>query len=199
MADILVTAFEPFDGWRTNSSQLCLERLPEFLAPRYDVAMRVYPVDFAAAHEALTCDLQMRPALAVHLGQMQRSACLELEHRACNAGAQRHEPPFVLVLEGPPQYDTQLPVAEWAARLRGLGVPASASVDAGRYLCNAVYYWSLHHAARSAAGHQAVFVHLPLTPDQAAESATAVPSLPVDVTAQGVAWLIEWFCADRGG
>jgi pyroglutamyl-peptidase len=198
MADILVTAFEPFDGWRTNSSQLCLERLPEFLAPRYDVAMRVYPVDFAAAQQALSHDLQMRPALAVHLGQMQRSGSLELEQRACNVGAQRNEPPFVLVPEGPPQYDTRLPVAEWVGRLRAAGLPVSASQDAGRYLCNAVYYWSLHHAARSAAGHQAVFVHLPLTPEQAAESATTVPSLPVDVAARGVAWLIEWFCADRG-
>jgi pyroglutamyl-peptidase len=199
MSGILLTAFEPFDGWRVNSSQLCLERLSELLAPQYDVTMRVYPVDFVAARQALLHDLHRRPALALHLGQMQRSGCLELEQRACNRGAQRGGAPFELEPQGEPHHFTTIPVAEWVRWLQQEGVPAAVSDDAGQYLCNAVYYWSLHHAARSPAPHRALFVHLPLTPEQAAETAAAVPSLPPEVAARGVARLIEWFGSDRGG
>jgi pyroglutamyl-peptidase len=49
-----------------------------------------------------------------------------------------------------------------ATRLRGLGIPAFVSRDAGGYLCNATLYHSLG-CARDAPGRRVGFIHIPAT------------------------------------
>ena len=57
MARVLVTAFEPFDGWKANSSWLTLVELTKELPPGPALTTRLYPVDFAALQQRLSEDL----------------------------------------------------------------------------------------------------------------------------------------------
>lgn len=59
---------------------------------------------------------------------------------------------------------TTIPVDDVVTRLRELGHPCAASDDAGRYLCNYIYYASLRSAARCTAegvSCASLFVHVP--------------------------------------
>ncbi len=47
------------------------------------------------------------------------------------------------------------------AILKRRGVRARLSNDAGAYLCNAMYFWSLDEARRAGRERAVVFVHLP--------------------------------------
>jgi len=71
-----------------------------------------------------------------------------------------------------------LPVDAVVDALRADGIPATASRDAGGYLCNHVFYVlmrTLEERPRVRGG----FVHVPLLPEQALDRAT--PTLPLEM------------------
>ncbi|CAM6098322.1 unnamed protein product [Calypogeia fissa] len=55
--------------------------------------------------------------------------------------------------------ETVLPTGKIVAELTKLGFDAAVSYDAGRFVCNYVYYQSLRHAANH--GTKCLFVHVP--------------------------------------
>jgi pyroglutamyl-peptidase len=69
---------------------------------------------------------------------------------------------------------TGLPAAALARAMRGAGVPARVSRDAGRYVCNHFYFLLLRRLAG-----RAVFVHVPRLPEEAARLGGG-PSLSLD-------------------
>lgn len=173
----LVTAFEAYLGPENATAELVasLEAdWPSALAGlRGRVAFRVLPVDTATIATALDEALaELHPAGLVLLGQAPGRRRVELELRAVNrldfprpdnAGHQpRGEP---IVPEGPDVLATTLPDPGGAVRaLEEAGVPAATSEDAGRYLCNQVFY-----LARRAFPGPAGFVHVPVLPEQLRE------------------------------
>lgn len=206
---VLLTAFEPFGGWSENASLLCLRGVVEDLSARpiagVELTTRVLPVDFGAAHEVLREEIAARHDFALHLGQAAGSAKLRLEMLAVNVGVERVELSggqparsgpgrqssqmttyFPLVEGGPAAYQSNLPLEEWLQTLLRQGVPAELSFHAGTYLCNAVYYWSRHLAERAGGATQVAFLHLPLTPQQAAAEGGALPGLATEVAVQAV-------------
>jgi pyroglutamyl-peptidase len=54
---------------------------------------------------------------------------------------------------------TKAPVDQLIEALRKQGFDCAPSIDAGRFVCNFVYYHSLRHS--SAHGTEALFVHVP--------------------------------------
>lgn len=170
----LVTAFEPYLGPVNATAELVASLQadwPAALADRRErVAFRVLPVDTATIAAALDEALAaVRPAGLVLLGQAPGRRRVELELRAVNrldfprpdnAGHQpRGEP---IEPGGPAELATSLPDPEGAvAAMAAAGVPAGTSEDAGKYLCNQVFYL----ARRRFAG-PAGFVHVPVLPGQ---------------------------------
>lgn len=57
MPRVLVTAFEPFDAWKANSSWLTLVELTKDLPAGPELTTRLYPVDFAGLQQRLLEDL----------------------------------------------------------------------------------------------------------------------------------------------
>ncbi len=191
---ILVTAFEPFGAWQTNASQLCLDRLLPLLPSRFEVTRRIYPVEFDLARPLLEADLQQNFDLAIHLGQVQQSSRIRLEAVGLNVGAVPGRPEgdtFSLDRQGPAAYQTPLPLSIWADRLRTEGFPAYVSFHAGTYLCNATLYWGQHFIETHRLTTQVCFIHVPLDISQVVNLPGDYLTLPTDVTARGVARLIE--------
>ncbi len=184
---VLVTGFEPFGGEPVNPSQQLVERLDALVVRRRDIRITtsVLPVDRtrvpAALDEAVA---RIRPDLVVLVGQATGRGHVDLESRAHNAidfrGATDNgghsasgEP---LEPDGPDALDSRLALAALADRLRAAGLPVALSVDAGRHLCNASLYTMLRRHPQVGA----VFVHVPLLPEQAERRGTGEPSLPLE-------------------
>lgn len=198
MTSVLITAFEPYDRWQTNSSWLTLVKLTQQLPAEPTLVTRLYPVDFAAVKERLANDLRANHDFALHLGQAPGSTRLQLESIAINMGgssAQRADQFRPLVEGGPVAYQSSLPLGAWAVRLREACVPAEISYHAGTYLCNATLYFSCYLSERMGLKTQSAFVHLPLDPVQTAEQAQGMASLPTSLSAEGLRMILAELAA----
>ncbi len=189
MPSVLITAFEPYDRWRANSSWLTLVKLTEDLPREPQITTRLYPVDFAAVKEKLAGDLQANHDFALHLGQAPGSTRIQLESIAVNIGGSSMQSPEQyrpLVDRGPVAFRSGLPLGDWAVRLRDSKIPAEISYHAGTFLCNAIFYFSCYLAERMSLKTQSAFLHLPLDTSQTAEQARELASLPAGVSADAL-------------
>jgi len=93
MARVLITAFEPYDRWKTNASWLALVQLTHNLPPQPELTTRLYPVDFAAVRERLSVDLDGDYDYALHLGQAPGIGRLHLEAVGLNIGGSGGQSP----------------------------------------------------------------------------------------------------------
>jgi pyroglutamyl-peptidase len=196
MRRVLLTAFEPFGGWQTNSSWLTLVELTKDLPQTPQVTTRLYPVDFGQLKERLPQDLARGYDIVLHMGQATGSSCIQLETVALNLAfspeltADQCTP---LAPDGPLAYRTGLPAAELSAKLRQSGIPAQVSYHAGTYLCNAALYLSHHYAASNQLPVESLLLHLPLDTTQVADSPNNLASLPASTSAQAVRLILQQF------
>jgi len=181
VSTVLITAFEPYDRWQENASWLALVELTKELPAGPNVVTRRYPVDFEAARARLFEDLTANHDFALHLGQAPGISRIHLEAIGVNVGGHSSQLPDEfqpLVADGPAAYRSGLPLAEWAAKIRGLGIPCQVSYHAGTFLCNAVHYLAHHIIQEQRLKTRATFVHMPLAPEQVLGERRDEPSLP---------------------
>jgi pyroglutamyl-peptidase len=194
MSKVLVTAFEPFDGWRANSSWLTLVELTRDLPSLPEVTTRLYPVDFDQLQTRLTEDLSRGFDVVLHLGQASGSSCIQLETVALNLLAQSSAEAdrcTALVSEGPLAYRSDLPASQISQDLRSAGIPARVSYHAGTYLCNAALYLSHHFATVKEMSMRAMLLHLPLDPSQVADAPGDLASLPATTCAKALRIILQ--------
>ncbi|MEY4566341.1 MAG: Pyrrolidone-carboxylate peptidase [Planctomycetota bacterium] len=194
MVKILLTAFEPYDIWRENASWLVLMEHLRQRSPDSRVTTRRYPVDFEKLKSRLRQDLEKGFDVVLHLGQAPGSAQIRLESLAVNVAGRVEAagtdlPP--LISGGNEAYRSRLPLAHWCQKLQEQGIPCQISYHAGTYLCNAAMY--LSHAWQKELGHpDAVgFIHLPLLPSQVIQDGRGMPSLPLDLQAKSLTWILD--------
>ena len=189
MPNVLITAFEPYDRWKENSSWLALVALTRDLPSRPKIVTRRYPVDFEAVKRQLQADLGANYDFALHLGQSPSLGRIHLEAVGINIGGHSSQLPDQfgeLIADGPAAYRSDLPLAEWSRLLRGEGIPAQVSYHAGVFLCNALLYLSLHYAQTQRLKTRSCFIHLPLAPQQVLHDRHDHSTLTSEVCAQGL-------------
>lgn len=194
MANVLLTAFEPYDRWADNSSWLALVELTRDLPGEPRVVTRRYPVDFDAVRKRLDDDLAANYDFVLHLGQAPGIGRVHLEAVGVNVAGlssqspDEHQP---LVPDGPTAYRSQLPLGHWSRKIRAAGVPCQVSYHAGTYLCNALLYLTHHYLATRQLSTQATFIHLPLAPEQVLGERQDWPSLPSPLAAAAIRAILE--------
>lgn len=194
MASILVTAFEPYDDWEENSSWLALVELTKNLPDEPVVTTRRYPVDFDGMRRQLSKDLGDGYDYAIHLGQSPRDAQVTLEAIGINVRGDREQSPErygPLVIDAPPAYQTDLPLAQITERLRSENIPTRVSYHAGEYLCNATLYLSQHLAIQKGMKTKSLFVHLPLSVLQVTPRMPQQATLPIETSAQAIRLILD--------
>ena len=194
MSSVLVTAFEPYDHWESNSSWLALVELTKDLPGGLRVTTRRYPVNFEEMSEQLASDLADDYDFALHLGQAPGSGRILLEAIGVNIGGLSRQPPEEyqpLVPDGPTAYRSCLPLADWSVCLRAAGIPAQVSYHAGAFLCNATLYMSHYFAQQQQLKLQSTFIHLPLDVSQATTEQHNVASLPAQISAAAIRLLLR--------
>jgi pyroglutamyl-peptidase len=183
---VIVTAFAPFDGTGLNSSEAALRHLLREQSPP-GLVSAILPVEFGADTALVAPLLREHPRAAVlHLGQAP-IAEVHVEHLAVNLrrapGEARHSR---IADDGPPALFSTAPVAEIVAAINAAGIPARESAHAGTYLCNHVFYQSLHQVAREGPRRAVAFLHLPLLPEQAARRGDGARGLDAEAAARAV-------------
>ena len=197
MKRILLTWFEPFGRWSENSSALCVSAVERRRHIPVTIDTVIYPVHFVRAKERLERDLQGGFDFAVHLGQHEGSSCVRLERVAHNTRPTVDGGERPLLKNGPPEFRTSLPLGKWSRFLRKNGIPSVVSHDAGCYVCNAVFYWSLYLTGRQALPTRSLFIHIPLASNQIRQSPDRLPSLETEICADAVEIILKEL-AERG-
>ena len=191
---ILLTAFEPYDQWDTNSSWDALTELLKHRGLPDGITTRRYPVDLDKLTERLSVDLEKRFDAVLHLGQAPGTCAVHLETIAINVAGVTYTPGGLfgpILKDGPVGYRSQMPLAQMSTVLKTAGIPCSISYHAGTYLCNAILYLSHHwHAVR---GREVPvgFAHLPLTIEQTVAAGREMPGLPTSELAKAIELLLS--------
>jgi pyroglutamyl-peptidase len=187
---VLITGFGPFPGVPVNASGVLATRLAAAARRRFsDAAIHaaLLPTEWdRGPARAARWIARLKPSIVLHFGVSSEAAGFVIERRAVNAcveyadGAGLFPALTVLDPDGPKRRMATLPVRLIVTRLRALGLPATASDDAGMYLCNAVLYGSLGSA--SDLPLIAGFVHLPAS----LATGASCPMTPTQALAGGL-------------
>ncbi len=187
MTRVLITAFEPYDRWPENSSWLALMDLTRWYDGDAEITTRRYPVDLTRMSESLRKDLQGNFDFAIHLGQSPGSTLIKLEAVGLNVRSDGSP----LIQDAPEAYRSSLPLDQCSRALTAAGIPNDISHHAGTYLCNAALYLSQHYAQSFGLRTHSLFVHIPLSPGQAAVDSGKPASLSTPMSSAAVAMVLQ--------
>ena len=195
--NILVTAFEPFDGETLNPSAGILESLPDTI-DGHRIRKLLLPVEFAKSRElAVAAYDALSPDAVIMLGQAGGRSAITPETTARNEMTARipdnagYQPVHVPVVPGRPDvlYST-LPTEKIVQTIHALGIPCESSDDAGTYVCNALFYSMLNRVNRSI---PAGFIHIPYIREQEHEDK---PFLAFEAILKGITAAIRTVVPD---
>ena len=163
----LVTGFDPFGGSRGNASIEAVRRLPARIGS-LDIVTAELPTSYARAIPALKQAIaRAGPRIVLCVGEAGDRAVLSVERVAVNLqdaripdndGAAPADKP--VVRGGPAAYFSGLPVRAIVAALQRGNLPAEASMSAGTFVCNHVFY-GLMRIAAGRRGLRTGFLHVP--------------------------------------
>ena len=206
---VLCTGYEPFGGDDENPSAAVARSLDGRTVGGHEVVGRVLPVAFDEVRPRLADLIDAHdPAAVVGTGVAAGRAGVAVERVGLNvddavttpdnAGADPEAAP--VEPGGPDARLATLPLAASVAALLDAGIPARVSNTAGTHSCN--HHLNATQRRQEARGLRegpdrvpAGFVHLPLTPEMAAETAReseatrgggVQPSLPLDLQVEAV-------------
>jgi pyroglutamyl-peptidase len=182
---IVVTGFAPFGGEKINPSWEVARNLDGDIIGGLQIKAVRLPVNcLAAARRVEAAFVRYRPRAILGLGQARGRPALSLERIAINLYEQRkagqldaRNDGHPVIRDAPDAYFSRLPIGAILTALERRKIPASISLSAGAYACNAAMYAALH-ATRRRADFPAGFIHLPFEAAQSVR-APAVPSMPV--------------------
>ena len=172
----LITGFGPFPGIIDNASEafapLLAHRAAEQLA-HLQASAAILPTEWDAAPRILRRLFEeLQPHICLHLGVVGGARELILETIARNSASAKPDaigalPSGKVLLDGAPYYlMPSVATVRMINRARHRGLPVSASIQPGDYICNALFFHSLMAARglnKSGVTRRLVaFVHLPV-------------------------------------
>ena len=166
---VLIAGFGPFPGAPVNPSGVLAQSLVRRRRPAFSKITRnvhVFATSYAAVDRDLPKLLGEKPDIVLLFGVAGRRHQVCVETRARNAvsvlfpDATGWRPSRGTIRPGSPNTLTgNAPFVRMLAAIRASKVPARLSRDAGRYLCNYVYWRALERALH---GYPLVqFIHIP--------------------------------------
>jgi pyroglutamyl-peptidase len=189
---LILTGFEPFRGERINPSWEVARGFDgEVIGGLRIKSVRV-PVGCAKAARRITgAIVRYRPRAVIGLGEAGGRPAISLERIAINLADERGalsksgDPGFTpIVRGGPDAYFARLPLRAIIRELDRREIPASVSLTAGAYACNALMYAALHYFRRKP-GIPVGFIHLPYDARQAGRH-RSLPSMALAMMEKAV-------------
>jgi pyroglutamyl-peptidase len=177
---ILVTGFEPFGGETINASWEAAQKLEGWRHGDTVAAARLLPCAYDASVKTLISAIEtLRPDVLLMTGQAARRGVVCVERFARNLddakapdndGALRRG--LRITRAAPDWLEAAAPVRAIARAINEAGVQARMSRNAGAFVCNHLYFGALQYLRDKRLAIPAVFVHLPVTPEQSPQGAS---------------------------
>jgi pyroglutamyl-peptidase len=143
-------------------------RKQRFRSAGIELDAAIFPTAYAEAQKQLMTLLDRRPDAVVLFGVAAKTRHIRVETVARNTASTlypdhaRFTPALrKLVADGAPRLKSRAPVSKLRAAARLAGVRAEYSNNAGRYLCNAVFYHALAATAARKPAPLVQFIHVP--------------------------------------
>jgi pyroglutamyl-peptidase len=183
---ILVTGFEPFGGETVNASWEAAKKLDGWRHDDFAAVARLLPCAYDASVTKLIHEIEtIRPDALLMTGQAARRAvvCVErFAHNLDDASAPDNHGDLrraVRISRAAPEWLEATASASAIARaMKDAGIPARMSRNAGGFVCNHLYFGALQYLGDKRLAIPAIFVHLPVTPEQTAPGAAAKRMTP---------------------
>lgn len=163
---VLVTGFEPFDGYDVNPAQLIAETLNGETIGEATVVGISVPVEWNKSVSTVIQAIEdVKPVAVISIGLAAGSWFIRVEKIGLNIrGLPNGEGKRVFRKvnpDGPPLLLTDLPARCIAKEIRKTGVPARLSCFAGTYICNNLFYSLLWYKSENKVTLQVCFIHVP--------------------------------------
>ena len=189
---LILTGFEPFRGERINPSWEVARGFDGDVIGGLQIKSVRVPVGCAKAARRITgAIVRYRPRAVIGLGEAGGRPAISLERIAINLADERGalsksgDPGFTPVVRGGPDaYFSRLPLSAIIRELDRMEIPASVSLSAGAYACNALMYAALHYLRRKPA-IPVGFIHLPYDARQAGRH-RSLPSMALAMMEKAV-------------
>ncbi len=159
---VLVTGFAPWDTHRVNSSAVAIEPLDGIEIGGIRIKTAVLPVDFDGCVAALLeAAAEFEPDAVISFGMLSTGPDVwRVELLAHNVDGRR-DGNRLLDNALPRILPTGLPAARIFGRLLEAGLPVELSENAGRFVCNHLFFESLRAAESGRLPPFTGFVHVP--------------------------------------
>lgn len=178
----LITGFEPFGGDATNPSGKLAAALDGSVVSGLKIVGRVMPVEYDRSAELIFRWLEeVRPVVVICTGLAASAERIRVEQIAVNEddcsspdNANVVRTKRRIAKGAPRELRCTLAVEKILSDCAARRIPAEASSDAGRYVCNHVFFSLMHALRKQRSVIPAGFVHLP-------------PAMPMRVMADFIA------------
>jgi pyroglutamyl-peptidase len=185
---ILVTGFEPFGGETVNASWEAAQKLEGWRHGAAVATARVLPCAYDASVKQLISAIEtLRPDALLMTGQSARRGvvCVErFAHNLDDASAPDNDGVLRRALRisraAPDWLEAVAPARIIARAINEAGISARVSKNAGAFVCNHLYFAALQYLRDRKSAIPAVFVHLPVTPEQTPQGASEKRLTPAE-------------------
>jgi pyroglutamyl-peptidase len=185
---ILVTGFEPFGGETVNASWEAAQKLEGWRHGAAVATARVLPCAYDASVKQLISAIEtLRPDALLMTGQAARRGvvCVErFAHNLDDASAPDNDGVLRRALRisraAPDWLEAVAPARIIARAINEAGISARVSKNAGAFVCNHLYFAALQYLRERKSAIPAVFVHLPVTPEQTPQGASEKRLTPAE-------------------
>jgi pyroglutamyl-peptidase len=185
---ILVTGFEPFGGETVNASWEAAQKLEGWRHGGAVATARVLPCAYDASVKQLISAIEtLRPDALLMTGQAARRGvvCVErFAHNLDDASAPDNDGVLRRALRisraAPDWLEAVAPARIIARAINEAGISARVSKNAGAFVCNHLYFAALQYLRERKSAIPAVFVHLPVTPEQTPQGASEKRLTPAE-------------------
>ncbi|NLW51885.1 MAG: pyroglutamyl-peptidase I [Tissierellia bacterium] len=192
---ILITAFDPFGGEKTNPSWEAIKDLNI-----KDVHKLMLPTSFEKAKTLLIDKIdELKPDVVLSIGQAGGRSKISIEQVGINLMDAKipdndgYMPKQIRIVEdGADAYFSTLDTYEMSDYLNSKDIPAYVSLSAGAYVCNSVLYSALEYAKKNNLNYQAAFVHVPYISEQVLDKPSNTPFMELELIKKGIRALIEY-------
>jgi pyroglutamyl-peptidase len=168
---VAVAGFGPFPGVPKNPSAeivRALAKMQRFRAANIALDSAIFPTAYNAAEIELEKLIEKHPEAIVLFGVAGGAKHIRVETQARNRASVLHPDharftPLARSLQrdGAARLKVRGPASRMRAAIRATGIKAELSVDAGSYLCNAVFYRALVETAGRSPAPLTFFIHVP--------------------------------------
>lgn len=176
---VLLTGFEPFHEHAANPSQLIAERLDGDTISGAKVVGLTLPVVFGEDTKRVFPAIEeLKPVAVIALGLRGGSDSIDVEMFAINHRAERDGILTPIVPDGPAAYFATIDIDRVGKAIgERSGAPVRRNGYAGSFLCNHIFYQTLHYTHARQNPPRTGFLHIAQAAEHAPED---TPSIELD-------------------